>query len=141
MNERQAKPKAHVAYQREAWICTQNNSVRVTMDREVRCEPDPTTLLRTEMKNPVYVFGNKVVLELKFTGRFPDWFKDMVRLFGLTQCSAAKYVDGVALIGEARVAHAGHSLTSNPVAAALSRERRREVQELGGVTAVKLGVA
>ena len=47
-----------------------------------------------------------MVLELKFTNRFPDWFKDLVRVFGLTQCGAAKYAEGVELLGEHRLTHA-----------------------------------
>ena len=103
--ELQAKPKSHVAYFREAWLSPHDNSVRVTLDREVRSEPDPSTRLVTEMQNPSYTFGNKIVLELKFTNKFPDWFKELVRVFSLTQCGAAKYVDGVTLIGIPRVAH------------------------------------
>jgi hypothetical protein len=100
MIENHAKPKAHVAYQREAWISPHNNSIRVTMDRDVRCSPEPTARMVAEMDNPVTVFGKNVVLELKFTGRFPDWFRELSRIFGLAQCSAAKYADGVALLGE-----------------------------------------
>lgn len=100
MTNLDARPKAHVAYYREAWISTTDNSVRVTMDREVRCDAEPSARLETSMVRPVLVFGNKVVLELKFTNRFPDWFKELVRVFGLMQCGAAKYVDGVTLIGE-----------------------------------------
>lgn len=96
----EATPKAHIAYVREAWISRYDNSVRVTMDRNVRCDPEPSARLSTEMIQPVTVFGNKVVLELKFTNRFPDWFKELVRVFGLMQCGAAKYVDGVTLVGE-----------------------------------------
>lgn len=103
LTETEAKPKAHVAYYREAWISQHNNSVRVTMDREVRFEPEPTARLVAEMTKPMLVFENKVVLELKFTGRFPDWFRELVRIFALAQCSAAKYADGVALFGEARL--------------------------------------
>jgi len=103
MHDVHAKPKAHVAYFREAWISRNDNSIRVTLDREVKCQPDPTTRLTTRMDNPVIVFGNEVVLELKFTNRFPDWFKELVRVFGLMQCGAAKYVDGVALVGQDRV--------------------------------------
>ncbi|MEW6160949.1 MAG: polyphosphate polymerase domain-containing protein [Verrucomicrobiota bacterium] len=98
-----AKPKAHVAYLREAWISPHNNSVRVTMDRQVLIDPEPTARLVAEMKNPGCVFGKNVVLELKFTGRFPDWFRELSRVFGLAQCSAAKYADGVALLGEYRI--------------------------------------
>lgn len=95
-----AGPKAHIAYLREAWISRYDNSVRVTLDRDVRCDPEPSARLSTQMVQPVTVFGNKVVLELKFTNRFPDWFKELVRVFGLMQCGAAKYVDGVTLVGE-----------------------------------------
>jgi len=103
MHDIHAKPKAHVAYFREAWISRNDNSIRVTLDREIKCQPDPTTRLATRMDNPVIVFGNEVVLELKFTNRFPDWFRQLVRVFGLIQCGAAKYVDGVALVGQDRV--------------------------------------
>jgi hypothetical protein len=70
------------------------------MDRDVRSDPEPTARLSAEMIRPISVFGRNVVLELKFTGRFPDWFRELVRVYGLRQCSAAKYVDGVAMMGE-----------------------------------------
>ena len=101
-SELNARPIAHVAYLREAWISRRDNSVRVTMDRDVRVEPEPMGRLTTEMTHPSYVFDGEVVLELKFTNRLPDWFKDLVRVFGLMQCGAAKYVDGVTLIGADR---------------------------------------
>jgi hypothetical protein len=94
-----AKPKAHVIYRREAWISPHDNSVRVTMDRDICLAPEATAALHTEVNNPVPVFAaDDVVLELKFTGRFPDWFADLVRYFNLRQCSAAKYADGVSLV-------------------------------------------
>ncbi|MFO1496971.1 MAG: polyphosphate polymerase domain-containing protein [Verrucomicrobiota bacterium] len=100
LNQHHCKPKAHIVYQREAWISPHNNSVRLTMDRDVMCDPDPTTRLATSLLNPVCVFGKSVILELKFTGRFPDWFGELVRIFNLVQGPAAKYADGVALCGE-----------------------------------------
>jgi hypothetical protein len=106
MHDIHAKPKAHIAYLREAWISRRDNSVRVTLDRVVRCDADPTTRLVTRMDRSVVVFGNDVVLELKFTNRFPDWFKELVRVFGLMQCGAAKYVDGVTLFGVERIQQA-----------------------------------
>ncbi len=101
-----ARPQSHVFYMREAWISQNDNSVRVTMDRDVYCEPDPTARLSTTMTNPVKPFGDGVILELKFTTRFPDWFKEMVRCFGLTQCGAAKYAEGIAMSGESRMTRA-----------------------------------
>jgi hypothetical protein len=105
MTKLQARPRTHVFYWREAWISSYDNSVRVTMDRDVQCEPDPSARLLTTMSNPVLPFGESVILELKFTTRFPDWFKELVRCFGLMQCGAAKYAEGVSLLGEQRVMH------------------------------------
>jgi hypothetical protein len=102
-----AVPVAHVAYLREAWLSPGDNSVRVTMDRRIRIELDGTTRLSTAMAHPVLVFGRDtlageeaVVLELKFTSRYPDWFRDLVSGFGLMQCGAAKYVDGMTRLME-----------------------------------------
>lgn len=103
MTELQARPTAHVAYLREAWMSSHDNSIRVTMDREVYFEPDPTTVMQATMIDPILVFDDRVILELKFTGRFPDWWNELVRVFGLQQASAAKYADGIACYGESRV--------------------------------------
>lgn len=100
LNQIHARPKAHVAYFREAWISSDNNSVRITMDRKIRCSPESTARLSSEMEQPISVFGDNVVLELKFSGRYPEWFRELVRVYGLRQCAAAKYADGVALLGE-----------------------------------------
>jgi hypothetical protein len=99
----QAGPKAHIFYMREAWISRHDNSVRVTMDRQVMCDAEPTAKLSTQMISPKVIFSD-VILELKFTNRFPIWFKELVQVFGLTQCGAAKYVDGVFRVGEQAVA-------------------------------------
>jgi hypothetical protein len=100
MQEIQAKPKVHIGYYREAYVPHDDNSARLTMDREVRSEPELTARLNTKMLRPILVWGKDIVLELKFTNRFPDWFRGLVQVFGLRQCGAAKYVDGVALQGE-----------------------------------------
>jgi SPX domain protein involved in polyphosphate accumulation len=103
MMQTDAKPKVHIFYMREAWISPYDNSVRVTLDRRVLAEVEPTCRLATEMAHPAQSFKGFVILELKFTNRFPDWFRDLVRTFGVMQCGAAKYADGVLLLGEERV--------------------------------------
>lgn len=123
MNHMQARPTAHVAYRREAWMNPADNSVRVTFDRDVRCDPEPAASFQAEMHHPVAVFENQVVLELKFTGRFPNWFRDLSRVFHLHQCSAAKYADGLTLLGEQRVL-AAH-LDGLPALAAAPAARER----------------
>ena len=101
LNQIQAQPVAHVFYRREAWLSHGNNRVRVTFDRRVQTCREPSMRMDGKLTNPVSVFGDGVVLELKFTGRFPNWMADLVRVFGLKQCSAAKYVDGIVRLGEA----------------------------------------
>jgi len=98
VSEMQARPKVHVAYLREAYVPPVENSARLTLDRLVHSEPDPAARLSTQMHNPIRIWGNAVVLELKFTNRYPNWFGDLVREFNLQQCGAAKYADGVTLM-------------------------------------------
>ncbi len=105
MMEKRATPKSHVAYFREAWLSHDSNAIRVTLDRQVRCEPEREAKLDTEIKKPIYPFGNHVVLELKFTSKFPNWFKDLVHNFGLVQVAASKYVDGIIAGGTRIFAH------------------------------------
>ena len=101
-----AGPVAHIAYQREAWIGEDEHTrTRVTLDRQVRSEPCSTMSFHFDMAQPEVVFGDTIILELKFTNRFPFWFNDLVQCFELKHQSAAKYVDGIALRGEHAYAH------------------------------------
>ena len=127
MQDIRARPKTRVSYLREAWIGRDGNSVRVTMDREVNCEADPSARLLTRMDNPIPVFGKNVVLELKYTDRFPDWFKQLVRVLGLMQCGAAKYVDGVNRIGPDRVRRA-FVMDDRPARAGAGRKGSQSVE-------------
>ena len=102
MDSIDARPKAHVAYLREAYLPSDDNSARVTLDRAVRIEPQFTDRLCTEMQDPTLIWGAPVILELKFTDRYPLWFREMVEVYGLAQCGAAKYVTGVEIVGEDR---------------------------------------
>ena len=93
-----ARPQLHVAYMREAYLPLSGICARLTMYLQVRSEPDPVDMLSVTMTAPVNIWENAVVLELKFTDRYPDWFGDLVRTFDLHQCGAAKYADGISLL-------------------------------------------
>lgn len=93
----QAKPQMHVAYRREAYVNTFNNEVRVTFDRSVLAVPRPGGELVTHMDQPLVCTTDLVILELKFTDRFPNWFRDLVETFDCFQSGAAKYVEGTSL--------------------------------------------
>jgi SPX domain protein involved in polyphosphate accumulation len=107
MRRLQATPRSHVAYQREAWMSPGSNAVRVTFDRQVHCEPQFDTILDARLGDSVHAFEDHVILELKFTSRMPQWCGELVRSFGLVRGSAAKYAEGVCLMGEHRVSNRG----------------------------------
>ena len=93
-----ARPKVHIAYKREAYL-SQDGEVRVTMDREVLGEQYLELSVRTRMHRPIPSFQGTVILELKYTNRFPKWFGDLVRTCNTMQCGAAKYVSSIDAIG------------------------------------------
>ncbi len=91
-----AAPKALVTYRREAYVDPANAGVRLTFDRQVRITPRATCDFSLDLAPCTQPFGNQVILELKFSQRFPGWFNEMVRLFSLTRGAAAKYCEGMA---------------------------------------------
>jgi len=93
-----ARPKVHIYYMREAYV-SDDDQVRVTIDRKVYGEANLEYAIKTEMEHPCLSFRNQVILELKFTNRFPDWFRELVRIFGVMQCGAAKYCESIQAIG------------------------------------------
>ena len=100
MSRLQAKPKMHIAYLREAWENPMDNSVRVTFDRVVDSAPNPQPTLVATSPNPHRVFEKSVVLELKYTNRFPNWFRELVSTFDCMQTGAAKFAEGIFMKGE-----------------------------------------
>ena len=97
-----AKPRVHIFYMREAYVSA-DDQVRVTLDRNVFGEENLDPSIKTEMAHPVTSFAKTVILELKFTGRFPNWFRDLVRMADVMQCGAAKYVESIQGLGALRL--------------------------------------
>jgi len=102
MSQVHARPRVHIFYMREAYV-SDNDEVRVTMDRAVLAEPNLQFRVKTEMKEPVRSFDQNVILELKFTNRYPEWFRELVRVFHVMQCGAAKYVESIQGIGHDKI--------------------------------------
>ena len=97
VRSRHLRPKLHLSFSREAY---RGDNASLNFDRFVRAEPDFSTKLRPEMQRPIFVWGNDVVVELKFIDREPEIFRDIIRRFDLRSCEVEKYVDAVALHGE-----------------------------------------
>jgi SPX domain protein involved in polyphosphate accumulation len=81
-----------VSYLREAYVSPYDDSVRVTFDRMISASQYHKALnvkfLDSWLQPPV----EGVVLELKFTDRFPLWMRDLVHSYNLWRGSMAKYV-------------------------------------------------
>ncbi len=97
-NELDATPRTHVSYMREAYQSDVGNSIRVTFDRHVTSAIQHDIRYSVKTLEPVSVFGNLVILELKFTDRYPNWFQDIVQTFHLHPESAAKYAAGLVML-------------------------------------------
>ena len=82
---------AYISYMREAYA-SPDERVRVTFDRRIRGAPYNYVFQLPSAEEWVYPPIAGVVLELKFTERFPDWMGDMVRALNLQRGPMAKYV-------------------------------------------------
>ena len=97
MNNIQAKPVVLIRYKRQAYEGGTENKVRVTFDRElsycVTREPEVRLGGGGWRRNPFTRSG--VVLEIKFTDRYPFWLSEMVKCFNLKQRSISKYASSI----------------------------------------------
>ena len=90
----------YVGYKREAFSANSSLSeLRVTFDRKLvagKYQPDqPFRILPPDISPSV----GGVILELKFTDRFPRWMHDLVRTFNLERTSVPKYNTCVDALG------------------------------------------
>jgi len=102
----QARGMCFVSYEREAYVSPHDDSVRVTFDRTLQASPFHDSGVQNYLAvEPLPQFQqprlNAVVLELKFTDRFPRWMYDLVQSFNLKRWTMAKYVNcAMAMRGE-----------------------------------------
>jgi hypothetical protein len=107
--ELRAVGTAFVSYLREAYVPTERNDFRVTFDRCIGARPfrDSIIMPQDALEWPRLDYRNRegvadpVVLELKFSDRFPDWMHDLVETFNLHRGACAKYVNSVAGLRQA----------------------------------------
>ena len=93
---------AYVLYRREAYVSPESDDLRVTFDRDITgglYYPGSRLEIPKHGERPE-VGG--VVLELKFTDRFPAWMHELAQLFNLQRTSVPKYVMCVEKLNIAR---------------------------------------
>lgn len=97
MNSIKAKPTVLVRYMRQAYEGDSQNKIRVTFDRElaysITNSPEVRLGGRGWQRNP-YTIGS-VILEIKFTDRYPVWLSQMAKYFNLQQQSISKYASSI----------------------------------------------
>ncbi len=103
-----AQGKCFVSYRREAYVTPRDDTLRVTFDRRVHgvwYGGDGTLAMRDRR---VYPPIRGVILEIKFTNRFPVWMREMARHFNLDRQSMAKYVACLAALEPRGLETLGH---------------------------------
>ena len=92
-----AKPIVKIRYMRLAYEGDSDNRVRVTFDRKlcynISNAPDVSLNDRGWQRHEISI--NNVILEIKFTGRYPAWLNRMAEYFGLRQQSMSKYATSI----------------------------------------------
>jgi len=92
-----AKPVTRIRYMREAYEGDGENRVRITFDRDICCNIDDTPVVKLGgigWRN-ISTDLEGVVLEIKFTGRYPAWISQMVECFNLTKGPMSKYASSI----------------------------------------------
>lgn len=90
-----ARPVVRTRYQRQAFESMVDNTVRVTFDRNVFCNVTSNFNVGLDSQGWHRLPLNSVVLEIKFTARYPAWLGRMVKHFRLRQQSISKYVHSI----------------------------------------------
>ena len=90
-----ARPVVRTRYQRQAFESIVDNTVRVTFDRNLSCNVTSAPDVGLDGQGWHRLPLNSVILEIKFTGRYPAWLGQMVKYFNLRQQSVSKYVHSI----------------------------------------------
>ncbi len=99
----QASPRMLVYYERQAFSSTVDDYVRVTFDREMKCQPmrewsltgDPRAWQSVDAPASYDERDSVYVLEVKFAGRPPEWLRDFTLACGLERRGFSKYCRAV----------------------------------------------
>jgi hypothetical protein len=86
-----ANPVALVRYSRKAYEARGSHRLRITFDREVGYAPWSRPSVVVDGPRWQRLPLGRVVLEIKFTGRYPVWLETLVRRFDLVSRSVSKY--------------------------------------------------
>ncbi|MCC6672923.1 MAG: polyphosphate polymerase domain-containing protein [Planctomycetes bacterium] len=87
----QARPTVLVRYDREAYVGLDDTETRVTFDRHLRVLRTERPEVLVDAPGFAVVQDHRVVLELKFNHRCPNWMQHLIQGHGLRRTSFSKY--------------------------------------------------
>ena len=85
------RPVIRTRYMRQAFEGTVDDRVRITFDRNLAYNVTTTANVGLDGQGCQSIMPNQVILEIKFTGRYPAWLNQLVKHFDLQQRSLSKY--------------------------------------------------
>ncbi len=95
MHSINAGPVVRIRYMRQAYENDSENRVRVTFDRDLCYNIKNSSELSLNGRNWRRHNLKGVVLEIKFTGRYPVWLSQMAKCLNLEQQSMSKYATSI----------------------------------------------
>ncbi|MCD6393741.1 MAG: polyphosphate polymerase domain-containing protein [Planctomycetes bacterium] len=90
-----AKPMVLVRYMRQAFEGDSDNRVRVTFDRQIYFKISRKPKVELNSRGWQSARLDCVVLEIKFTAKYPAWLSNMVKVFDLKRGGMSKYASSV----------------------------------------------
>jgi SPX domain protein involved in polyphosphate accumulation len=90
-----ARPVIQIRYMRQAYEGDSENRVRVTFDRQLNYKVTNVPQVRLNGREWQRRLLSGVILEIKFTNRYPAWLNRMVEYFDLPQQSMSKYATSI----------------------------------------------
>ncbi len=86
------RPTSLVVYEREAFFCKFDQSIRITFDKNLRYMgfPKISELFEDNKLRPAMT--HSVILEIKFCNGFPEWLQNLVSKYHLIRQTVSKYV-------------------------------------------------
>lgn len=101
VDRRRLRPACWVTYRRHAYVGGTRDLVRVTFDTRIQAAPPTYDMGEPARWYTVPESAGLEILELKYTGSYPNWIAEMVRRFDLERRAFSKFRYGIDLVTDA----------------------------------------
>lgn len=91
MGKMQLVPVVLVTYEREPFLSKTDDTIRVTLDKNLRSMAFPTLDDLYENEKLKLAMPDRFILEVKFNEYYPGWMKAIAHTLNLKQVTASKY--------------------------------------------------